>query len=977
MPATRTCPECGATLAGETAVGACPVCVFRGALELSGTEAEAEVVVSEKPGDHIGRYKLLEKIGEGGCGIVYMAEQTEPIRRRVALKVIKLGMDTRQVIARFEAERQALALMDHPNIAKVLDAGATDTGRPYFVMELVRGIRITEYCDQNNLSTRERLDLFMQVCRAVQHAHQKGIIHRDLKPSNILVTLHDGVPMPKVIDFGIAKATQQPLTDKTLFTSFHQFIGTPAYMSPEQAEMGSQDIDTRSDVYTLGVLLYELLTGRSPFEQKELLEAGLDEMRRLIREKEPPKPSTRLSTLADGDLTAIARSRHTEPPRLLHLVRGDLDWIVMKCLEKDRTRRYETPNGLARDVERHLNHEPVTAAAPSALYRMGKFIRRHRVGLATAAALVVLLVAGMVGSVWQALRATKAEGQARTVATFLKNMLNGVRPSRALGRDTKMLREILDRTAGSLGKDLKNQPEVEAELRSTIGGVYLDLGEYQKAETMHRAALALRKGVLGYEHPGVAESLNDLGNALYRQSKLNEAETTHREALALRRKLFGNRHPKVAASLNNLANTLREQGRLAEAEAMFREALVLRRELLGSNHEETAETVDNLGVILSLQDKFQEAETMQREALVLDKLLLGHDHPEVAIALNNLADTLTAEGKLDEAETRSREALAMRRKLLGREHPDVAFSLFNLANVLLRQDKLADAEAAHREALAMRRKLLGNDHLEVAASLNNVAAVLIAEDKLAEAETAQREALAIQRKALGGEHQDIAGSLANLAYVLQRRGQLAQAETMQHEALAMRRKLLTNEHSDVAASLAGLADVLYDERKLAEAEALQREELALRRKWLAKASPPPPALVNNLIDTFARSTRTVLAAEKFAEAESLAREWLALGERQLPDDWQTFNARSMLGTGLLGQRKFTEAEPLLVAGYEGMNQRREKVPPEYKFRLRESLECLVRLYESTGQPDQAAEWKKKLANYDRAELDKKANAPKP
>ena len=748
-------------------------------------------------------------------------------------------------------------------------------------------------------------------------------------------------------------------------------------MSPEQAEMSGPDIDTRSDIYALGVLLYELLTGHMPFEKKDFLQAGFDEMRRLIREQEPPKPSTRLSTLAAGDLTTVARRRRTEPPKLIHGVRGDLDWIVMKCLEKDRARRYDTPNGLARDLERHLNHEPVTAAAPSAFYRMGKFIRRHRVGLATAAALMLLVAAGVGGSVWQAVRATKAEGQARTVAAFLKNMLNGVRPSRALGRDTKMLREILDRTAVSLGKDLRNQPAVEAELRSTIGGVYLDLGEYQKAETMQRAALSLRKQVFGYEHPAVAESLNDLGNALYRQSKLTEAETTHREALALRKKLFGNRHPKVAASLNNLANTLREQGRLAEAEAMFREALVLRRELLGSNHEETAETVDNLGVILSLQDKFQEAETMQREALVLDKRLFGNYHPEVAVALNNLADTLTAEGKLDEAEARVREALAMRRKLLGGEHPDVAFSLFNLANVLLRQDKLSDAEAAHREALAMRRKLLGNDHLEVAASLNNVAAVLIAEDKLAEAETAQREALAIQRKALGGEHQDIAGSLANLAYVLQRRGQLARAETMQREALAMRRKLLGNEHSDVAASLAGLADVLYDQRKLAEAEALQREELAMRRRWLARASPPPPALVNNLVDTFARLTRTVLAAEKFGEAELLAREWLALGEKELPDDWQTFNARAMLGASLLGQRKFTEAEPLLVAAYEGINQRREKIPPEYKFRLRESLECLARLYAATGRPDQAAEWKKKLANYDKAEPDTKANAPKP
>src|ERR1039457_3830692 len=325
MPTPRTCPDCGATLAGDTPAGGCPVCAFRGALELSG--AVAEVVVTEKPGDYIGRYKLLEKIGEGGCGIVYMAEQTEPIRRRVALKVIKLGMDTRQVIARFEAERQALALMDHPNIAKVLDAGATDTGRPYFVMELVRGIRITDYCDQHSLSTRERLDLFMQVCQAVQHAHQKGIIHRDLKPSNILVTQLDGLPVPKVIDFGIARATgQQLLTDKTLFTAFQQFIGTPAYMSPEQAELSGADVDTRSDIYTLGVLLYELLTGHLPFERGELLQTGFDEMRRLTREREPVKPSTCLSSLSAEDLTTVAKHRQSESPRLVHLVRGDLDW---------------------------------------------------------------------------------------------------------------------------------------------------------------------------------------------------------------------------------------------------------------------------------------------------------------------------------------------------------------------------------------------------------------------------------------------------------------------------------------------------------------------------------------------------------------------------------------------------------------------------------------------------------------------------
>src|SRR5438067_637462 len=407
------------------------------------------VPITEKPGDKIGRYKLLQQIGEGGCGVVYMAEQTEPVRRRVALKVIKLGMDTKQVIARFEAERQALALMEHPNNSNTLDTGANKTGQPYFVKELVRGIKITEFCDDKSVPTADRLKLFTQVCQAIQHAHQKGVIHRDIKPSNILVTVNDGVPVPKIIDFGIAKATAGPLTDKTFFTAFEQFMGTPAYMSPEQAEMTSLDIDTRTDIYSLGVLLYELLTGRTPFDPSELLQSGLDEMRRTIREKEPDRPSTRLSTMAEGELTTVAKHRHTEAPRLIHLVRGDLDWIVMKCLEKDRMRRYETANGLASDIQRHLNNEPVVARPPSTVYRFQKLVRRNKLAFAGASAVAVALVVGAAVSTWQAIRAThfrrQAEAEALTNRQNLyaahMNLANLALETHNLGR----FRELLEK----------------------------------------------------------------------------------------------------------------------------------------------------------------------------------------------------------------------------------------------------------------------------------------------------------------------------------------------------------------------------------------------------------------------------------------------------------------------------------------------------------------------------------------------------
>src|SRR5260221_4709277 len=492
---TRTCEECGAELPVNAPQGLCPKCLIGMGVSLasaaeraSSASARTEIAatVTEKPGDKIGHYKLLQKIGEGGCGIVYMAEQEEPVHRRVALKVVKLGMDTKQVIARFAVERQALALMDHPNIAKVLEAGATETGRPYFVMELVRGIRITDYCDQNNLSTSERLDLFTTVCQAIQHAHQKGIIHRDIKPSNILVTLHDGVAVPMVIDFGIAKATgQQRLTDLTVFTAFEQFIGTPAYMSPEQAEMSGLDIDTRSDIYSLGVLLYELLTGKTPFDSKELMAAGLDEMRRNIREKEPMRPSAKLTTMEAGDLTTVAKCRQAEPRRLIHLLQGDLDWIVIKALEKDRTRRYETASEMAKDIQRPLKREQVMPGPLSAAYRFRKLVRRNKLAFSAGATLGLVLLLGIVMSTWQAMRATRAERQAQAEADRARQAALRAQNSEKVATEKSTLAEAQRHRA--------EQADQAGLLASYVG--YINLAQRYSQEGNFSQALTLLKGL--------------------------------------------------------------------------------------------------------------------------------------------------------------------------------------------------------------------------------------------------------------------------------------------------------------------------------------------------------------------------------------------------------------------------------------------------------------------------------------------------
>jgi eukaryotic-like serine/threonine-protein kinase len=1009
--------------------------------------------LSEGPGTRIGQYKLLQLIGEGGFGSVFLAQQEHPVQRKVALKVIKLGMDTRQVVARFEQERQALAILDHPNIAKVFDAGATDTGRPFFVMELCTGEPIDAYSDRHNLSLRQRLELFALVCSAVQHAHTKGLIHRDIKPSNILVSaLDDGLSV-KVIDFGIAKATASKLTEKTVFTQQRELIGTPEYMSPEQAE-GSMDIDTRTDVYSLGVLLYQLLTGTTPFRGSDLHSAAYAEIQRIIREVDPPRPSTRLSE-NNQTVATIAAHRRSDPGKLRSALRGELDWIVMKCLEKERSRRYETANGLALDVRRYLAGESVHAAPPSAAYRTRKFIRRNRAGVAAAAAVGVALIAGAGAFAWQANiargqrdRAVAAEAESKSradelqqVADFQAKMLGQIDANDA---GEKLMADLRDRFAKALEKanvadelrssrtsvfatDLnevnatdaavamidrtilkpsiksiddgfKEQPLVDASLRTALADLYKGLGLYREALELQEKAAATRVKLLGLDDERtlkardrvadlylelgrIPESLeihretcerstrlhgpdsrltltrmSNLGNTLRIQSKFAEAEPLLRQALDGRRRALGNEAIETLISLNTYGQVLIAQGRVAETEPYWREAQETGKRVLGPDNPDTLIWTANMGGLMGELGRPEDALKYYTEAYEGFRRVRGEEHPYTLACLTSASQYLGRLGRLDEAADALERIVAAQRRTLGPENPSTLTTLMSLGTVQRQQGKLAESVDTLRTAVDLRRKVFGTDSVQTIDALGPYADSLYWSEREAEALPAYREQLALAERNLGPDHPLTLSARSGLGNILTVMGRLDEAEPIVHTAAANNRRVLGPANIDTSVSIARLGLLLRKQGKLEEAEVAMREALTISRVALKPANPRYYYAMTDLAGI-------LLENKKLDEAEQLIREALVGLEKTAgPDALRTSEARRMLGRVLTERAQFIEAEKELLRAHHAFATSRGTTPTVLK-RACESLRDLYTAWHTAelgkGYDAKAAEWKTK------------------
>ena len=732
--------------------------------------------------DQIGPYRILQLLGEGGMGVVYEAEETGPVRRRVAVKVMRAGLNSREVVARFETERQALAVMNHPGIAQVLGVGATSDGQPYFAMELVRGLPITTYCDTHHLSVEERLELFVDVCHAVQHAHQKGVTHRDLKPSNVMVTEQDGGAQPKIIDFGIAKALGQQLTELTLVTLSGQAMGTAAYMSPEQADPTGMDTDTRADIYSLGVVLYELLVGELPVDPDQV---GLHLFlaRLAAGEANPPTPSSRLHTNRQR-ASAAAVSRRTDADKLRRRLRGDLDWIVMKAMAPERSRRYDTANGLAVDLRRFLNDEPVLARPPSVPYWVGKFMRRHRVGVAVGlVATVAVLVAAVVATVGfvrasRAEQAAAADAQAASAVTgFLVDLFRDADPAQA-GSNPVTALDVLDRGAARARTELTDQPLHQARLLHTLGTTYASLSLFAPARELLQDALRVRERELGANHPSLVEILIALGDAAREHGEVDEAERHYDRGLAIARAVSTEDNLQVATGLAGLGGLRIRQGEYAVAESLFREVVPLDRRARAPDDPRIGRNLRNLGVVIYYQGRYAEAESLYRQALDFQERVLGREHMDVASTLANLGALYHMQERYAEALDHYQAARVIYEARLGTEHHLVANVYNNLGETNWKLGRLAAAEPLLREALSIKERILAPNATSLANTLHAYAGLLRDLQRYREAEPMYRRALQIRERAYPAEHQDVQNTRRDYAELLRRMGRPAEAQQM-------------------------------------------------------------------------------------------------------------------------------------------------------------------------------------------------------